>query len=206
MALVREVMALSIPVTSIVCVNGSTSTSTGVARAWEMAKAEAIKLLAAVITSSPGPMSYARRASSNAEVPESRPTAYRASQKAANSSSKRRTSRPRIKSASWITLDVASLISSAIVRYCAVRSTKGICGGCFVCIDICVDMITFAFYLHLQSLAFDGPIHGFENSHNIPSLDSAANRALPGPDAFQEMAALVLERLDRFDARADNVA
>src|SRR5256885_12334463 len=61
----------------MVCVNGSTSTRTGVAPAWEMAKAEAIKLLAAVMTSSPGPMSYARRASSNAEVPESTPTAYR---------------------------------------------------------------------------------------------------------------------------------
>src|SRR5256884_9834441 len=67
-------------------------------------------------------------------------------------------------------------------------------------------MITFAFYLHLQSLAFDGSIHGFKNSHNFPPLDSAANRALPRPNALQEMAALVLEWLDRFDARADDVA
>jgi len=67
-------------------------------------------------------------------------------------------------------------------------------------------MITFAFYLHLQSLAFDGSIHGFENSHNFPALDSAADRALPRPNALQEMAALVLEWLDRFNARADDVA
>src|SRR5437016_11240162 len=71
---------------------------------------------------------------------------------------------------------------------------------------ICVDIITFTFYLHLQSFAFDGSIHGFENSHNFPSLDAAANRALPRPHALQEMAALVLEWLYRFDARADDVA
>src|SRR5438445_11500304 len=67
-------------------------------------------------------------------------------------------------------------------------------------------MITFAFYLHLQSLAFDGSIHGFKNSRTFRALDSAGSRALPRTNALQEMAALVLEWLDRFNARADDVA
>src|SRR2546422_5620003 len=194
-------MALSTAATSMVCVYGSTSTRTGVAPAWDIASAEAMKLFAAVMTSSPGPMSYARRASSSADVPESTPTAYFASQNAANSSSNRLTSRPRTKSASWITLEVASLISSAIVRYCAARSTNGTC-GCFECIAICVDIITVAFYLHLESFQFDRTTNCLQHAYNVPAFDTAADRPPPRSHAFQEVPTLVLQRLDRFDAGA----
>ena len=86
-----------------------------------------MKLFGAVMTSSPGPMSYARKANSSADVPESTPVANCASQNRANSSSNKRTARPRMKSASRIVLETAASISSAMAAYCAARSTNGTC-------------------------------------------------------------------------------
>src|SRR5580692_12064792 len=98
-----------------------------------------------------------------------------------------------MKSVSRITLATASLISGAIVGYCAARSTNGTC-GCFDCITICVDIITFAFYLHLESLTFDGTIYCFKHAHYVPALSTTADRPLPGSHALQEMPALMFQR------------
>src|ERR671924_36002 len=142
-----------------------------------MPKAEAMKLFAAVMTSSPGPISKARRASSRAEVPESTPTACDESQNSANSSSKRLTSRPRMKSASWITFDIAPSISAAIARYWTPKSTKGTF-GCFGCVNVWVDIVRLILHRYLHSFAFDRTVYGFEHSHNIPSMYSVAHRLL----------------------------
>src|SRR5690242_12494473 len=152
-----------------------------------------MKLLAAVITSSPGPISKARNASSSADVPESTPIAYCASQKAANSSSKRRTSRPKMKSVSWITLDIASLISPAIAWYWTPKSTKGTF-GCFGLINIWVDIVRLILHWYLQSFKFDRTIHGFEHPHHIPPIRSVAQRTLSRSHALQEVPALIFQR------------
>src|SRR5690606_9977515 len=114
---------------SRVYVRGSTSTRTGWAPTYAMASTVAIKVLAAVMTSSPGPMPYARNAISRADVPESTPTAYFTSQYAANASSNRATSLPRMKSVRSSTLRIAWSSSSAIAARCAPRSTKGTCNS-----------------------------------------------------------------------------
>src|SRR5690349_11499076 len=175
------------------------SANTGVAPAWEIASAEAMKLFAAVMTSSPGPISYARKANSRADVPESTPTANCTSQKRANSSSNKRTSRPRMKSVSRTTLETAASISCAILAYCAARSTNGTC-DCGVCIRIVL------LYLHLLSFVFDRPAHRFQHANYLAPLDPAADGPLAQPHAFQKVAALVFEGLGWLDARADDVA
>jgi hypothetical protein len=68
-----------------------------------------------------------------------------------------------------------------------------------------MGIVIVAFYLHLKSFAFDGTIHGFEHSYDFPAFDSAANRTLSQPHAFQKVPALILQGLHRFDPGADNV-
>ena len=63
---------------------------------WLMASAVAKKVKGVVITSSPGPIPRARRDITRASVPELQPTAWRAPSQLAASSSKARTSGPRM--------------------------------------------------------------------------------------------------------------
>jgi hypothetical protein len=74
MAFVRGVIAAATNCGTITPF-ASQSTSTGVAPTARMAPTVAMKVLACVMTSSPGPISAARSASSSAESPESVPTA-----------------------------------------------------------------------------------------------------------------------------------
>src|SRR5207253_6565156 len=113
----------------MVYVTGSISTKTGFAPVNEIAETVAIKVCETVITSSPGPISEARSASSRADIPESTPTAYLAPQYWANTSSKTPTSLPRIKSVLSSTPRMASEISFEMPAYCAFRSKK----GTFIC-------------------------------------------------------------------------
>ena len=87
-AFVRSVMAAATNCGSIVQLDGSTSTNTGVAPAPTMALTVAKKVCETVITSSPGPTPIAFRASSSAVVPLETATHSDASQRAANSASK----------------------------------------------------------------------------------------------------------------------
>ena len=75
-AFVRGVTASSMSETSMLYVSGCASTRTGLAPVADMAKAVAMKVFAAVITSSPLPIPMARKVSSSAEMPESTPMAY----------------------------------------------------------------------------------------------------------------------------------
>ena len=76
MALVLGVMAASIVSGQMHLVSGQQSTKTAVAPAIQMASAVAKKVFGWVMTSSPGPMPRAMRASQMASVPLPRPTAY----------------------------------------------------------------------------------------------------------------------------------
>ena len=69
MALVLSVMAASILVGSMLHVVGSMSTKTGLAPTIQIASAVAKKVLATVMTSSPGPMPSAMKDSQSASVP-----------------------------------------------------------------------------------------------------------------------------------------
>src|SRR5437667_4268190 len=69
-----------------------------------------------------------------------------------------------------------------------------------------MDIITFVFYLYLESLAFDGTIYRFKHSHNVSAFNPAADGPLPGSHAIQKMPALMLQRLNRLDAGTDDVA
>ena len=71
----RDVMAASSPPGSIVNEASSTSTNTGRAPFSRIASPVAMKVLATVTTSSPGPTPYARRARASASVPLATPTA-----------------------------------------------------------------------------------------------------------------------------------
>ena len=68
-------MAASTASAVIRCVDGSTSTSLGVAPTQLTASAVAMKEFDGTMTSSPGPMSIARSAREMASVPEETPTA-----------------------------------------------------------------------------------------------------------------------------------
>jgi len=96
-ALVFLVIAFSTHFGSILYVSGRQSTNTGFAPVNEIDEDEAIKLLAGVITSSPGPIPKARIPNSKADIPLSKPTAYFTPQNAANSFSNSETSSPKIK-------------------------------------------------------------------------------------------------------------
>src|ERR1700739_2804087 len=92
-----------------------------------------------------------------------------------------------------------------MVRYSAARSTNGTC-GCFDGVLVGMDIITLAFYLHLESLRFDGTIHCFKHAYNILALGTAADRPLSGSHALQEMSALLFQGFHGLDAGTDNVA
>ncbi len=111
--------------TSSRCVVGSESTNTGCAPARDTASADAMKVFAGTTTSSPGPMSRARRASSIASVPLPTPTQWPTPQARANSSSKAPTSGPRTKAPLEATRSIPARTSSAISPYCQPRSTSG---------------------------------------------------------------------------------
>ena len=76
---------------------GSTSTNLGVAPTRVTASAVAMNELAGTSTSSPGPTSSARSASTRASVPEETPIACGAPQNRAKSSSKPSTASPSVK-------------------------------------------------------------------------------------------------------------
>ena len=78
-----DVSAGSIVAAVISCVSGSTSAKRGRAPTRLTASAVAMNELAGTTTSSPGPTSSARRASTSASVPEETPTACAASHQAA---------------------------------------------------------------------------------------------------------------------------
>ena len=69
-----------------------------------------------------------------------------------------------------------------------------------------MDIITFVFYLYLESLAFDGTIYRFKHSHNVSAFNPTADGPLPGSHTIQKMPALMLQRLNRLDAGTDDVA
>ena len=77
-------------------VTSSTSTNRGLAPAWTIASAEAVKVWATVATSSPGPTPRAARARWMAAVPDATPTARRTPQTLAKSASNAATSGPRM--------------------------------------------------------------------------------------------------------------
>ena len=79
-AAVRGVMAARTASGSRLKVTGSTSTNTGMAMLCSGASPLAIIEMAGTITSSPGPISSARSASTSASVPEETPTAWSVSQ------------------------------------------------------------------------------------------------------------------------------
>src|ERR1017187_2002050 len=89
--------------------------------------------LGTVMTSSPGPMPRARRASQRASVPLPTPTAWAVRQKKANSSSKRATTGPPAKALLSITSLMAARSSARIGSCWARRSRNGtrIKGGFF---------------------------------------------------------------------------
>ena len=76
--------------------SGSTSTGTGRAPHSTTASNVAMNVCAGTTTSSPGPMSQARSVIFSASRPLPTPIAERVPQKAANSSSKRSSSSPRM--------------------------------------------------------------------------------------------------------------
>ena len=80
MARVRGVMCSATCSTFMVSVSASTSTNTGVAPQYRMPHTVPTKVLATVITSSPGPTSAARNAMCMADVPELQATACAAPQ------------------------------------------------------------------------------------------------------------------------------
>jgi hypothetical protein len=47
-----------------------------------------------------------------------------------------------------------------------------------------VDIFTFAFYLHLESLGFDGTIYSFKHPYNIPAFSTAADWPSPGSNTI----------------------
>jgi hypothetical protein len=75
---VRGVMRAATLAGSRLKLSGSMSANTGVAPTMEIASAEAKKVNGVVITSSPGPMSSARNASTSASVPLATPVAWSA--------------------------------------------------------------------------------------------------------------------------------
>src|SRR3984893_184954 len=125
-ALVRGGTAASIFPGSINASSPRTSTSTGSAPVSDTAKAVEAKVIAGTMTSSPSPRSRARQARYSASVPLATPIACGLPQYSANSSSKIRSSLPRIKSHRSSTLPIAASISSAIGRCWDLRSTSGI--------------------------------------------------------------------------------
>ena len=76
--------------------SSSTSTNTGIAPAHSIADTVAVAVCDTVITSSPGPISSARKAISIASVPFATPTEYLADINSENSSSSFLTFSPRI--------------------------------------------------------------------------------------------------------------
>jgi len=81
-------MAASSKLGSILKVSGSISTKTGLAPVKTMLLTEAIKVKGVVMTSSPGPISWANRATWRAVVPEEVAMACLTPQTVANFSSK----------------------------------------------------------------------------------------------------------------------
>ncbi len=75
-ALVRGVIASAIRSGSMLKVSGRMSAKTGVAPSRVMQLTDAKKVKLGTITSSPGPMSNAIRASSSESLPEAQPTAF----------------------------------------------------------------------------------------------------------------------------------
>ncbi len=108
---------------------GSTSRNTGRAPARTMALAEAKKLKAVVITSSPGCTPAAASASQSASVPDAHPIAWAAPVNAATSCSRASTSAPRMKCCDEQTRSTAARISSRISAYWRDRSSMGTAGG-----------------------------------------------------------------------------
>jgi len=94
MALVRGVISGRMVSAVIFWLTGSTSAMTGVAPRMTMQEAEAMKVRLVVMTSSPGPIPRAYRASSSATVPLARAMACLTLQWAANSFSNSRPSVP----------------------------------------------------------------------------------------------------------------
>ena len=98
-------------------VTGLMSTNTTCAPAIRMASDVATKLLATVITSSPGPIPSVRNAMNNASVPFATPTQCPTSQYCANASSKAFTNGPLTNAVSEMTAAMAASISGLIDSY-----------------------------------------------------------------------------------------
>src|SRR5579859_5534882 len=155
------------------------STKTGIAPQYSMAATLATNVNGTVMTSSPGPMPAARSARCSALVPVFTPTAYWASDYAANSSSKALTFGPRTKCCDSRTSSMASRTSSLMLRYWALRSTNGTISG------------------HLQWAELNRPAallerhrRGFENAQDAQTGDAIRQRALTSANAIQEMRGL----------------
>src|ERR1700687_5435017 len=90
-----------------------------------MAPAVAKNVKGVVSTSSPRPMSSARRESSRASVPFAQPTAWVVCENLASSRSRRSTGSPRMNAWSSTTFMIAFATESRIVACCAFRSRSG---------------------------------------------------------------------------------
>jgi hypothetical protein len=108
---VRSVSTAAAESGSISPVPGSTSQKTGVAPVCRTPRTEAMNVWAGTITSSPGPMPAAFIAMVRAAVPEATPTHSATPHTAANSTSKRSTSSPRMNALPFTTRSNAAASS-----------------------------------------------------------------------------------------------
>src|SRR5439155_27328318 len=104
--------------------SSSQSTSTTFAPSRNSGRTVAMNVFAGAITSSPGPMPATSYASASAAVPEDTPTQCPVPQRAAHSDSKLATSAPRMYCVDAMLASTAASISSLIVAYWRLRSTK----------------------------------------------------------------------------------
>ena len=109
-ARVRGVMAASSASRSILRVRGSTSTNTGVAPTATMTLAVATQVMGVVMTSSPGPMSASRKATSMVAVPFENERTERPPNSADNCASNACTCGPEV-----IQPDASTRLTSAMV-------------------------------------------------------------------------------------------
>src|SRR4029450_12763159 len=164
-----------------------------------MASALAMKVLAGVTTSSPGPTPTARSASSRADVPESTPTACATPQYAASSSSKAATSPPRMKSQFVSTRAQEPATSAEIASTWGRRSTNGMRKG------ILDRALRDRGHAHGRASGLHGHVDGLEHRHDVAPKGAVGGGRIARPHAVEEMHRLVAQRLAGLDPGAHDV-
>src|SRR5713226_7127170 len=125
---------------SMVSVAGSTSTSTGTARACTMAAMVGAQVLPAVTTSSPGPTPRASNASHRASVPLATATAWATSQYLANSRSSSAAESPKINRPRAKTRPTSASSRGRMLSIRRRRSRKGTASGGVVLTELAVEV------------------------------------------------------------------